>query len=119
MKETQLTGYVLENFVWAELSKQATWSELYVSIYHYRTTSGLEVDIVLEDRMGHVVAIEEKNSTAVRPQDVKGLKHLQQELGDRFVKGIVLYTGETYIPLGDNIFALPVSSLWEYSKPNA
>ena len=49
LTEQPLTGPLLENFVWSELTKQATWSELEVKIYHFRTTKGKEVDIVLED----------------------------------------------------------------------
>jgi len=34
-------------------------------------------------------------------------------LGDRFLCGIVLYTGDQHVPFGVNFHALPVSALWE------
>ena len=32
--------------------------------------------------------------------------------GDRFVRGVVLFTGETAVPFGANLHALPVAQLW-------
>ena len=34
-------------------------------------------------------------------------------LGDRLLRGIVLYTGDQHVPFGANFYALPVSALWE------
>ncbi|GJL82573.1 MAG: hypothetical protein DHS20C01_22070 [marine bacterium B5-7] len=42
-----LFGHLLENFVVSELRKQIGWSSIRVSIYHFRTTAGKEVDILL------------------------------------------------------------------------
>jgi hypothetical protein len=33
-------------------------------------------------------------------------------LGERFLRGIVLYTGDQPVPFGSNLYALPVSALW-------
>jgi len=38
--EPMLWGRVLENFVLLELVKQASWSRQFLSLYHFRTTSG-------------------------------------------------------------------------------
>ncbi len=113
LEEPSFTGHVLENFVWQELSKQATWSKISVEIYHFRTATGIEVDIVLEDSMGRIVGIEVKNSDTVGNRDFKGLEYLQKELGKQFIRGIILYTGRQYVPFGDKLFALPISSLWQ------
>jgi len=37
---------------------------------------------------------------------------LQDTLGKRFRRGIVLYTGSEGISFGKNLFALPIQSLW-------
>jgi predicted AAA+ superfamily ATPase len=113
LAEPVFTGHVLENFVWAELSKQATWSDIQVGIYHFRTSTGTEVDIVLEDMMGRVVGIELKNSDTVLHHDFKGLEYLQEMLGDKFVRGVVLYTGNQHVPFGKKLVALPYSCLWQ------
>ena len=114
LAEPTFTGHILENFVWAELVKQSTWSDTFVNIYHFRTSSGEEVDIVLEDFMGRVVGIEMKNTDTLRSHDFKGLSYLQQLLGEKFVRGIVLYTGDASVPFGKKLWALPYSSLWQY-----
>jgi uncharacterized protein len=107
------TGKIIENFVMNELQKQSTWSKLQIQIYHFRTSSGEEVDIILEDRSGNIVGIEIKNSTTVNPSDFKGLRYLREKAKDNFIKGIILYTGSQYIPFEKNLFALPVNALWE------
>ena len=45
-----MAGRLLESFVAGELLKQSSWTEHPVSLYHYRSQSGQEVDVVLEDR---------------------------------------------------------------------
>ena len=114
--QPELAGHLVENFVWAELLKQATWSSLQVELYHFRTTSNKEVDLVIEDRKGRVVGIEIKQSNTVWPEDFRGLKFLKQELGDRFVRGVVLYLGDKIVPHSEKLTALPLSALWEYSS---
>jgi uncharacterized protein len=114
LSELSFTGSLLENFVWSELTKQASWSNIQVNIHHFRTTGGIEVEILLEDQMGRVVGVEVKNSETVQSHDFKGLTYLSSMLGPKFVRGIVLYPGKSAIPFGKNLFALPISSLWSY-----
>jgi len=71
-----------------------------------------EVDIVVENPASEVVGIEVKASSTVKSGDFKGLKHLSELLGDHFLGGIVLYTGDQPVPFGSNLYALPVSTLW-------
>ena len=105
-------GPLLENFVIMELRKQATWSKIQPQFFHFRTRKGQEVDIVLENAAGEVVGIEVKASSTVKSSDFKGLKYLSELLGDHFLRGIVLYTGDQPVPFGSNLYALPVSTLW-------
>jgi hypothetical protein len=58
--EGNLAGAVLENFVLMELRKQCAWSATRPELFYWRTASGQEVDIVVEDRAGRVVGIEVK-----------------------------------------------------------
>ncbi|MCK5827136.1 ATP-binding protein [Candidatus Bipolaricaulota bacterium] len=105
-------GHILECFVAMELRKQVAWSETRPSMYHFRTHSNVEVDLVLESPSGHLVGIEVKSAARVRDEDVRGLELLKQLAGDRFHRGIVLYTGPDYLPLGKDLYALPIDSLW-------
>lgn len=113
LKDQMHMGKIVENFVVNELQKQATWSKTRVQLHHFRTTGGEEVDIVLENGAGDIVGIEVKNSEKVTPDDFKGLMYLQEKAKHRFVKGIVLYTGSTYVPFGKSLFCLPINALWE------
>ena len=47
-----LAGATLENLVLMELRKQSAWSNTQPQFYYWRTASGQEVDIVLEDSTG-------------------------------------------------------------------
>ena len=60
-----IIGPLLENFVLMELRKQAGWSETRPSFYHFRTHGGEEVDVVLEDSAGRLVAVEVKASASI------------------------------------------------------
>jgi predicted AAA+ superfamily ATPase len=112
-------GHVLENFVAMELQKQRGWSTTCPGIFHFRTTTGAEVDIVLESRRGEVVGIEVKASATVKSDDFRGLRGLAAMAGERFLRGIVLYTGPEMLPFGKNLLAVPVSALWEPPSESA
>lgn len=112
MTEPHLVGGILENFVVNEFIKQASWQAMEIKPYHFRTSDGIEVDIVMENARGDIVAIEVKNSNTVSPNDFKGLAYLQKELGKKFIRGVVLYTGTTNYPYNEKICALPISALW-------
>jgi uncharacterized protein len=105
-------GPMVENFVLMELARQLTWNEQRVRLHHYRTRDKLEVDAVLESADGRVVAVEVKAGATVRTEDLAGLRHLAHRLGERFVAGYVLYTGQQTLPFGDRLRALPIDALW-------
>jgi hypothetical protein len=107
-----IIGPLLENFVIMELIKQTTWSSTKPQIFHFRTQTGQEVDIVLEDRAGKLVGIEVKASSTVTAQDFKGLRALAETTGKRFHRGVVLYSGSESLPFGPELYAIPVNALW-------
>ncbi|MFH1253916.1 MAG: ATP-binding protein [bacterium] len=111
-KDPFLVGSVIENFVVLELLKQISWSDMNIQMFHYRDYAQSEVDIVLEGPAGGLVAIEVKSSQNVSNNDFKGLKNFQNSVGDKFIQGILLYTGTTSIPFGEKLTAIPISSLW-------
>lgn len=106
-------GGLLEGFVTMELARQLTWSHTRAELFHYRTKDKVEVDIVLEDRRGRVVAFEVKASATVRPDDFTGINHLAARLGDDLIAGIVLYTGSETLAFGERNLAVPISAIWE------
>jgi predicted AAA+ superfamily ATPase len=109
------TGGLVETFVLGELARQITWSRTVPRLYHYRDRDGYEVDAVLEDNAGRVVAIEVKAAETVRTDDFRSLRVLQRRLGSRFHAGFVLYCGDQQLPFGENLACLPISALWTTS----
>lgn len=110
--DPRLKGSLLEGFIVTELWKQMTWSDTRCSLFHYRTQAKEEIDILLEDPAGRVVTIEVKARATVKKSDFKVMKGLADDLGERFVRGIVLYTGPEDLPFGPKLRAMPVSALW-------
>jgi predicted AAA+ superfamily ATPase len=110
--ESTLLGNLLENFVVMELRKQIGWSAVQPRMYHLRTDTGQEVDVVLEDGAGHLVGVEVKASGSVGPRDFRHLAALAELAGKRFRRGLVLYTGTEAVSFGPKLHALPVSALW-------
>ncbi len=107
-----MAGNMMENFVMCELRKQLSWSNQRTTPYHFRSHTGQEVDLILEDPAGRIVGIEVKLSQTVSSKQFKGLRNLKEIIKDRFLRGIVIYAGENSVPFEDNLFAMPVSSLW-------
>lgn len=105
-------GPILENFVAMEIARQLTWSNERTRLHHYRTKDNLEVDVVLETPDGRVIGVEVKAGATIRSEDLSGLRHLANHVGDRFVAGFVLYTGQQTLPFGSRIRALPMDALW-------
>jgi hypothetical protein len=110
--EGTLAGATLENFVFMELRKQASWSTTRPEIFYRRTASGQEVDLVLEDRSGRLAGIEVKASATLSGNDVRGLQALAAAVGKKWVRGVVLYTGAEVIPFANNLHGIPVTHLW-------
>lgn len=111
-QEPHMAGLLLENFVVMELKKQLTWSKTFANLFHYRSHTGDEIDIILENLAGQCVGIEIKAASTVTENDFKHLKLLSQELKSKFVRGIVLYTGDKILPFGKELYAIPVACLW-------
>jgi predicted AAA+ superfamily ATPase len=111
--DTHTLGKLLENFVIMELCKQASWSHNKPKIFHFRTQTGYEVDLILENAAGEIIGIEIKTSNQVTSSDFRGLNHLAETAGTKFIGGIIFYTGTTSVPAGKKMFAFPIHLLWE------
>jgi predicted AAA+ superfamily ATPase len=111
MNDDQITGKALENFVAMEVFKHAEWSDLTPHVHHYRRGSD-EVDLILENRAGEIAAIEVKANVSLSRKDWRALEKLRDKRGDSFKCGVVIHTGKQTVPLGDRLFAVPLSGLW-------
>jgi len=114
LNDPQVYGQVLESFVAMELLKQIGWSKTRPRLFHYRTHTQKEVDVVLEDRAGHVVGIEVKSSASLKADASAGMKDLAESCGDSFVRGVILYLGDEVVPFAQRIHAVPLRALWHW-----
>lgn len=111
-RDRPLFGRVLESFVYSELLKLATWAERDYTLHFYRDKDQVEVDFVIENPAAQVVGVEVKAAASVSVGDLAGLKKLAALAGEKFVAGIVLYDGDNTLPMGGNLWAVPISTLW-------
>lgn len=107
-------GSHLEAFVAGELLKQQAWSTEEFTLFHFRDRNGVEVDLVLELGDSRVIGVEVKASSTYRTEHFKGLRALQDKVGDRFIAGYVLGMGERRFDFAPGLYGLPVSALWEW-----
>lgn len=111
-KHRSTFGALLETFVFSEVMKQVSWCEESYTLHHYRDKDQDEVDIVVEDEHGALIGIEVKASATVHTSDFKGIRKLSEVCADDLKLGVVLYDGTKVVPVGDRIFAAPISCLW-------
>lgn len=113
MADGDVMGRLLDTFVAAQLRPEVAVSESMPRLFHLRDKGGRhEVDLIIEFGAGQIVAIEIKSRAAPTSRDARHLTWLRDELGDRFLGGVVLHTGPRPFRLGERIVAAPISTLW-------
>ncbi len=110
--DRSLLGRMLESFVVGELRKQLSWTDPRTTMCHFRAAAGAEVDVVLEKADGALAGVEIKASATVGASDFKALQDLRDQLGRKFIAGVVLYTGDKLIPFGEKLWLVPLPFLW-------
>ena len=66
----------------------------------------------MENASGHIVGIEIKATASLKSGDLAGLKHLLEVAPEKFRMGVILYDGNEILPLGERLWAAPLSTLW-------
>jgi len=113
LRDGDLLGRVLETFVAAQLRPEVALSECTPRLHHLRTEGGRhEIDLIAELGGDRLIGIEIKADAAPKAKDTRHLAWLRDELGDRFIAGVLFHTGPRIYRLGDRIIAAPISTLW-------
>jgi predicted AAA+ superfamily ATPase len=106
-----LAGPVFENYCLAEILKGVLHSGADISLYYFRSNSGLETDIIIQDRdRDKTLYLEVKNTATARFRMIEPLKKLiELEEANEFlrpaeVKGFLLYKGSESPVFSDNIY---------------
>jgi hypothetical protein len=114
IREGDLLGRIIDSFVAAQLRPEVPIAATRPRLHHLRTEQGRhEIDLLAELGGQRVIAIETKAGTAPTARDDgRHLSWLRDELGSRFIAGIVFHTGPRLYELDDKIIAAPISVLW-------
>jgi uncharacterized protein len=105
-----LGGAIMETAVLTEIVKTLTHKGIDPQIYFWRTSTGSEVDIIVEIS-GKLVPIEVKLSATPRPAMAGSIKSFQEDFTKRALSGYVIHPGNVRFPMGGNVTALPFSEL--------
>jgi len=108
-RDRTLMGHLFENFIASEIMKSTGVlpGKFYVSHFNPVRGEGKETDFVIENDTGEAIAIEVKLASSLNAKDFANLELCRKTIGDRFKRGIVLYTGEEAVPFGDKLWAVP------------
>jgi predicted AAA+ superfamily ATPase len=113
MRGGDLLGRTLDGFVAAQLRPELKISRSRPRLFHLRQEDGRrEVDLVAELAGERIIGIETKASSKATTHDARHLAWMRDELGDRFVRGLVFHTGPQAFELEEKIIAAPISALW-------
>mgnify|MGYP005852787353 CR=1 FL=1 len=103
-------GSIMETAVLSEVVKTLTHRGTDPQVYFWRTSSGTEVDILVESA-GKLVPIEVKLSATPRPAMAASIKTFQEDFGRRATPGYIVHPGDIRLPLGAGVTALPFAEL--------
>lgn len=85
-----MLGSLFENYLVAEIKKKETHQKTHANLYYYRTSHGVEVDLII-DRKNTKDFIEVKHSETFKPKMLEAIEAL---LGKQN-RGYLLYSGKT------------------------
>ncbi|NNM59587.1 MAG: ATP-binding protein [Legionellales bacterium] len=108
------SGKLIETFIFNELAANIDAAEGCYELMHYRDREKREIDFLIERDDHALLGIEVKAASVISPADFKHLKWFQENLAkNRPFVGVVLYSGEYAGKMGENLWAVPFSALWE------
>jgi len=103
-------GPIMETAVLSEIAKTLIHRGIDPLIYFWRTSTGNELDIVIESA-GRLIPVEVKLSATPRPQMAASIRTFQEDFGSKAGSGYVVHRGEGWLPLGEGITAVPFVEL--------
>ncbi len=103
-------GFLFETAVISEVYKSLLHRGREPRLYFWRTSTGVEVDLLVETP-GGIVSIECKSAGTPRPAMADGLLSLKRDLGDRVARGFVVHGGQDRGELAPGVEAIPLADL--------
>ena len=105
-----MAGPIVETAVLSEILKTLLGRGQEAQIYFFRTSTGIEVDFVLEENR-QLVPIEVKSSSTPRTEMASAIATFQKDFPRRAQPGYVVHTGDTMLPLAPGVTAIPFGAL--------
>ena len=103
---------LLNCFVGTEILKLTNQSDHSFHMFYFRSPDDDLVDIVLVRNDGLIAGIVIQPNDSIEPENINSLTALVSKSGQKFTYGAILYGGKSVQKITENIFALPISSLW-------
>jgi len=104
-------GALLESLVVNEIATQLEWVSGADGLFHWRDRRRHEVDLVVEQD-GGFVPIEVKRAREVPRDATTGIDAFRARYPKQFQRGLVMYAGRQVLPIGVDVWAVPISTLW-------
>ena len=115
-QNSTMAGPLLESFVVSEIARQQDSSNVPGRIHYWRDRDGHEVDIVIEQPSGAVVAMEVKATGSPTARMLSHAAWLRNKLDrvepEAFRAGVLLHTGPQTLKVGDRLYLAPIDTLW-------
>lgn len=105
-----LGGAIFETAVVLEIVKAIVNRGEEPQIYFWRTSTGVEVDFIVEHG-DELIPIEAKLSATPRTSMASGIQSFRQDLGQKVGQGYVIHPGDVRLPIGRGVTALPFGEL--------
>ncbi len=103
-------GAVFETAVLSEILKTYVHRGESPSLYFWRSSTGVEVDLVIE-QAAQLIPLEVKLSATPRPAMAASITDLRRLLGSRVAPGYVVHPGDVRLPLAPGVTAIPFREL--------
>jgi predicted AAA+ superfamily ATPase len=103
-------GAIFETAVLLQIEKAFVNRGEEPRIHFWRTSTGVEVDLVVEAG-GAWIPIEVKLSATPRPAMAGGIRTFQEDLGKKAGPGFIIHPGDVRLPLAPKIVAVPFAEL--------
>ncbi|MBX9805442.1 MAG: ATP-binding protein [Alphaproteobacteria bacterium] len=106
-------GKLIETFAFNEVSTQIDIHSDMYELFQYRDREKREIDFIVEREDQSLLGLEIKSAAVVTKDDFKHLLWFKNNLAkNKEFVGIVLYTGDSPLSFGKDLWAVPIPMLW-------
>lgn len=102
----KLVGTWAYNQIVTEVEQHFGWT-----LHHLRTKAH-EIDFLVTDEAGRMLAIDIKAGESVSGDDFRHIRWFQKMMGDVPCLGVVLYAGNNVLSFGSDCCAVPMANFW-------